>query len=268
LALDLGQAMAVAVQAQVLDSKQRLRSLELVDQAARMAPGDAGLQMWAGNMRLIAGGYVDETLPLLRRAYSLDPLVGINNGMLGSAYLAAGQRELGYQHIKRAAELGWPHAMGLVIVDQLRLGDVDGATESVREIYPAGDPSTWSEFERNAYSVEDRVVRGVMSADSLAELEKRVEAGGQHLYLPWHYLALGDLDRFFDEAFSLPDRHDLVMRLVFSPGGRAAAEDPRFLKFGMDYGYLPLWQSKGYPMDCARVQDEIGDHLSCPSWPE
>lgn len=268
LALDLGQAMAVAVQAQVLDQDQQLRSLELTDQAARMAPNDAGLQMWAGNLRMIAGGYLDETVPLLQRAYSLDPLVGINNGMLGCAYLAAGQRELGYQHIKRATELGWPHAQAIMIVNQLRLGDRDGAVESVRALFPEGDPESWDWFTRNAFSVEDRVVRGKLTADELAEIEAQVESGGTNLYLAWHYMALGDYDRMFEEAFSTPEYYDLFFRLAFSPAGREIVEDPRFIELGDTHSLLPVWQTKGYPMGCIRVQDEIGDHLSCSTWPE
>jgi len=268
LALDLQQAMAVAVQAQVLDDNQVLRSIELTDQAARMAPNDAGLQMWAGNQRLIAGGYLEETLPLLQRAYTLDPLVGINNGMLGCAYLAAGKRELGYQHIRRATELGWPHAQPLMIVNQLRLGDVDGAAKSVRAMFPEGDPESWDWFTRNSFSVEDRVVRGKLTADGLAEIEASVEAGGTQLFLAWHYMALGDIDRMFGEAFSTPEFYDLFFRLAFSPAGRAVVEDPRFIELGQQHHLLPVWQTKGYPMDCVRIQDEIGDHLSCPSWPE
>jgi len=268
LALDLQQAMAVAVQAQILDDDQKLRTLELTDQAANMARKDAGLQMWAGNLRLIAGGYLEETVPLLQRAYTLDPLVGINNGMLGSAYMAAGQRELAHQHIRRATELGWPHAQSILIVDQLRLGDVEGAAESVRAMYPPSDPNSWDWFLRNALSVEDRVVRGRLTADQLAEIEAEVEAGGTSLYLAWHYMALGDFDRMFDEGFSTPEFHDLFFRLAFSPSGRPVVEDPRFMDLGKQHNLLPVWQTKGYHMGCTRIQDENGDHLSCPGWPE
>ena len=268
LALDLRQALAVAVQAQVIAPDQKIRSLELIDQAARMKPNDAGLQMWAGNYRLATGAYLAETLPLLQRAYSLDPLVGINNGMLGSAYLAAGQRELAYQHIRRATELGWPHAQGIMIVDQLRLGQRDAAIASLRASYPEGDPSTWAEFPRNAFSVENRVIRGKLSADGLAKIESQVEAGGTTLYLVWHYLALGDIDRVIDEAFSTPEFNDVFFRLAWSPSGRAIVEHPRFIELGKKLHLLPLWQTKGYPMDCSRVQDELGDHLSCPNWPQ
>lgn len=267
LALDLRQALAVAVQAQVLAPDQKVRSLELVDQAARMKPSDAGLQMWAGNFRLATGGYLEESLPLLQRAYSLDPLVGINNGMLGSAYLAAGQRELAYQHIRRATELGWPHAQGIMIVDQLRLGQRDDAIAALRAMYPEGEPSSWDEFSRNAYSVENRVISGKLSADGLAEIESRVEAGGTSLYLVWHYLALGDVNRVLDEAFSTPEFNDLFFRLALSPSGRPIVEHPRFLELGGIRHLLPLWQTKGYPMGCSRVQDERGDHLSCANWP-
>ena len=267
LALDMHQALAVAIQGQVLGTDQKLRSLELTDQAARMAPEDSGLQMWAGNQRLISGAYVDETLPLLQRAYSLDPLVGINNGMLGSAYLAAGQRELGYQHIRRAAELGWPHAISLLILDLKWTGQDAAAEAALRLSYPP-DQSEWAEYTRNQFSVESRVVRGILTADELATIEQAVEARGVELYLAWHYKLLGDLERMFDEVQSVPEYEDLFFRVAFSPSGKSIVEHPRFIVTGEQFGLMPIWLVKGYPMGCHRVQDEIGDHLLCPNWPE
>jgi hypothetical protein len=155
-----------------------------------------------------------------------------------------------------------------MIVNQLRLGDVDGAAKSVRAMFPEGDPESWDWFTRNSFSVENRVVRGKLTADGLAEIEASVEAGGTQLFLAWHYMALGDIDRMFDEAFSTPEFYDLFFRLAFSPAGRAVVEDPRFIELGQQHHLLPVWQTKGYPMDCIRIQDEIGDHLTCPSWPE
>ncbi len=58
------------------------------------------------------------------------------------------------------------------------------------------------------------------------------------------------------------------IRLAFTPSGRIVVEDPRFIEIGERYGLLPIWQTKGYPMGRTRIQDEIGDHLSCSSWPE
>lgn len=267
LALDMHQALAVAIQGQVLGADQKLRHLELTDQAARMAPEDAGLQMWAGNLRLISGAYLDETLPLLQRAYSLDPLVGVNNGMLGTAYLAAGQRELGRQHIRRATELGWPHANNLLILDLMWTGQDAAAAEVLRQMYPP-DQSEWEEYTRNQFSVEDRVVRGKMTADELAEIERFVEASGTELYLVWHYNLLRDLERMFNEAQSIPEYEDNFFRIAFAPSGKSIVEHPRFIETGEQFGLMPIWLVKGYPMGCHRVQDEIGDHLLCPSWPE
>ena len=79
-------------------------------------------------------------------------------------------------------------------------------------------------------------------------------------FLAWAYQ--------FDEGFETPEFYDLFFRLAFSPGGKNVVEDPRFLELGIELGFLPVWQTKGYPMHCARIQDDIGDRLSCPSWPE
>ena len=45
-------------------------------------------------------------------------------------------------------------------------------------------------------------------------------------------------------------------------------EHPRMLEVAEKQLLFPLWESKGYPFGCERVQDEIGDHLTCPNWPE
>ena len=267
LALDLGQALAVAAQAQLLPIEQMPRTLELIDQAARMAPQDANLQMWAGNFRLVAGGYPKESVPLLQRAYTLDPLVGINNGMLGSAYLALGQRELGRQHVLRAAELGWPHAMQILYLDLVHTGETDAAVAALRSTFPE-DESTWTEYQRGQFSVERRTLTRAFSADDLAAIEEQVEASGTLLYLPFHYYVLGDLERAFDEAESAPEKYDLFFRLSFSPAGRKLVEHPRFIRMADMVGISNVWPVKGNPMGCVRVQDEIGDHFTCSNWPD
>ena len=102
LALDPNQALAVAVLGMIAGDTDRLEGIMLLDRAVEMAPDHAGIIMWAADARFQAGAYLDEALPLYERAYRLDPLSGINNGLLGNVYLAAGQANLGHQHIRRA----------------------------------------------------------------------------------------------------------------------------------------------------------------------
>jgi len=268
LELDPTQALAVAVHGQNAATTDRVRKLELLDRAIEMAPDDAGLLMWAGNERFTAGAYLDETLPLLERAYRLDPLSGINNGVLGIAYLAAGQRELGYRHIRRASELGWPHGTTSMALDLHFRGEVDAAIEADRAFWPA-DEASWTDDLRSAWDIENRVLRGEITSDEMAELAASV--GTDDDTIGWgvfYYHVLGDYDRMFDAWLAIESDYEFLFREIYIPGGRAAMEHPRMIDVAEKQLLFPVWESKGYPFGCERVQDEIGDHLSCPTWPE
>ena len=70
-------------------------------------------------------------------------------------------------------------------------------------------------------------MRGRLTADQLAEIEAEVESGGTPLFLAWHYMALGDFDRMFDEGFSTPEFHGT---------GKAAQSLAGVANEGLPYG--------------------------------
>ena len=82
------------------------------------------------------------------------------------------------------------------------------------------------------------------------------------------YLILGDYERMFDAWLAIESDYEYLFRYIYIPGGRAAMEHPRMIDVAEKQLLFPLWESKGYPFGCERVQDEIGDHLSCPNWPD
>ncbi len=268
LALDPKQALAVAVQGQNAQRVDRILGTELQDRAVEMAPDNAGILMWAGNERFWSGAYLDEALPLLERAYRLDPLSGINNGVLGITYLAAGQRELAYQHIRRANELGWPYAMDSMMLDMDWRGETDAAIGSLRANLWA-DESTWTDEDRAKHALALRVMRHEITSDELAEVITDTGLFSEELVRQVHfYLVLGDYERLFDAWLAIESDYEYLFRYIYRPGGRAAMEHPRMIEVAEKQLLFPLWESKGYPFGCERVQDEIGDHLSCPNWPE
>jgi hypothetical protein len=59
-----------------------------------------------------------------------------------------------------------------------------------------------------------------------------------------------------------------LFRQVFNPGGRAVMEHRRMHEVAEKLLLIPVWESKGYPFGCERVQDASGDHMSCPDWPQ
>ena len=268
LALDPNQALAVATRGQIASSVDRGKAIDLLDRAVEMAPNDAGLLMWAGDERFTAGGYLDETLPLLERAYRLDPLSGINNGVLGMAYLAAGQRELAYQHIRRGSELGWPHGTTSMVLDLLWRGNVEAAVDAQRA-YWSNEESARTDEARKIAELSERVIRGQITSDELHEISRGPM--GVDGTVEWEfefYRILGDHERMFDAWLAVQSDYDYMFRSIFVPGGRKAMEHPRMIEIVNRSKLFPLWESKGYPFGCERVQDEIGDHLICSSWPE
>ena len=259
LELDPTQALAVATKAQNAIEVSRFEALELLNRAVEMAPDDAGILMWAGDELYTSGAYLDEALPLLERSYRLDPLSGINNGVLGIAYLAAGQRELGYQHIRRASELGWPHGIDSMVLDLHWHGQTEAAIEVWRTTLPANE-SEWTDGNKAFWEFAKRVLRREITSDELVE-----GLDGLNFLA---YRSSGDYDRMFDAWLAIESDYEYLFRTIYIPGGRAAMEHPRMIEVAEKQLLFPLWESKGYPFGCERVQDDIGDHLSCPNWPE
>jgi len=268
LALDPKQALAVSVQGQNAVDTDRIKAIELHDRAVEMAPDHAGILMWAGNDLFVAGAYLDEALPLLERAYRIDPLSGINNGILGIAYISAGRRELGYQHVRRANELGWTHASEIAVLDLLWAGEIDAAIEISQAYRPEGE-SEWTDEDKAFWEIHNRVLRQEITSDELAEhLDKRYVTSDQYGWKMYYYLVLGDYDRMFDAWLAMDHDYEFLFRDVYIPSGRAVMEHPRMIEVAGQQLLIPLWESKGYPFGCQRVQDDIGDHLSCPDWPK
>jgi len=268
LALDPKQALAVAVLGQIAGNTDRIKELELLDRAAEMAPDNAGIVMWAGNARFQAGVDLAGTLALFERAYRLDPLSGINNGVLGIAYLAARQRDLGQHHIRRAKELGWPYAFEILALDIYSTGDVDAAIAVGRESFDE-NPFFESMDLGLITEIDQKAWRREITSDELAELLASTDPFNGDLAMEiYYYTILGDYERMFDAWLAMEYDYDFVFRYVFIPGGRPVMEHPRMLDVAEKHSLIPLWESKGYPFGCERVQDDIGDHLSCPIWPE
>jgi hypothetical protein len=69
------------------------------------------------------------------------------------------------------------------------------------------------------------------------------------------------LDWFTPERVQDPQRW--MLRNFWLPSTRALREDPRFIPIAQGYGLIDLWEKRGYPPGCRRVEDTRGDHLDC-----
>ena len=155
--------------------------------------------------------------------------------------------------------------MALDLFDQ---GEVDAAIAILRAFWPA-DESLWTDSARLAWEFLQRVMRGeATSADVAAFTTSEVlderEMGWHRVY----YQVLGDYERMFDSWLAFELDYVYLFRQVFYPGGRAVMEHPRMLELAEKHLVIPVWEAKGYPFGCERVQDERGDHFNCPDWPK
>ena len=271
LELDPNQALAVAIQGQVLAFSDYLAGIEKLRQAVAMAPNDAGLHMWLADKLFRIAGNLKESLPLYERAVELDPLSGINQGLLGIAYLMAGEREKGRAYIRRANAAGWGAASGMLVIDLLHTGEGEQAVELIEsQLLGIDNESFAPDNKEQLLSIWRRIATNQITGDEIEEFETKIITEDPDFGLRMEYLAVGDLPRYFDRWLSKGKigQQYFELRFSFTPAGRVLVEHPRFLDTVEYFNILPVWEALGYPMGCERVQDDIGDHLSCPGWPE
>lgn len=268
LELDPGSGLAVATLANL--EQDPLKGLELYDRAVELAPNDAGLLMWAASRRLHAGVYRQEGLAMMERAYRLDPLVGINNGMLGLAYLMTGQFELGQRHIERAQELGWGYTGPSLLIARLARGEAKAVLDELDQFIES-QGTDLSESARMRIKVIGKAIAGTMNTEEVYKLEQARGPEESRMSFRTAYLVLGDFDRYFDGWEAAIDRGFIELypnRYIYIPGGQAIVEHPRFLQVSERLGLIPFWQKHGYPMGCERVTDDSVDRLRCDNWPK
>ena len=238
-------------------------------QASEMAPDNAGLTMWFGSDYFKAG-HLAKALPLFERAVELDPLSGINNGTLGLGLLMAGQRDKAREHLLRAFNLGWYGSTEMLYIDYMHTGEFDKAYQfRIRDIDRRKDSLRPDEYE--AYKmVARRMSESSITVEELRDLETELSTKFEYqVGFFSECLLLGDIDRVIEMSLEIPSMFPhYPMRTAFGPAGRAMVEHPRFLDVGEHFGYLPIWEAEGYPLDCELVEDDLGKHLNCPIWPE
>lgn len=128
---------------------------------------------------------------------------------------------------------------------------------------PDVDPLPW------IYELEDAgrsYIEDPESADTLISVVERVP--DRVAFAKIYLTLLFNLEDQFFEHFSLSVREShvwptFVMPILWLPEYRAYVEDPRFLEIMSRDGALALWEQRGFPDDCMRVNDPDGDRLDC-----
>jgi tetratricopeptide (TPR) repeat protein len=101
-------------------------SIEYARKALAMDPGNADILDTLG-WALQRAGRTDEALPLLTRAYEMNPSMFCIHYHLGQAYLALGRTELAGEHLRKQLALGGTREAGLAAAALERANLVSGS---------------------------------------------------------------------------------------------------------------------------------------------
>ena len=265
LAPGMGPAMAVQAMLAYGYEGDVKKGFLLIDFAADEYPHDTTIRLWAG-MYNHHWGYLEEALHHFQYACRHNPRAGITNGMLGQVYLEKGREEFAAPRLAKATELGWPLHVFTQASRHMMRGDFDAAFAYLKVVF--ADPGTDSDPLPWIHELEEAgrsYIENPASTDALItvlEREPREGVWGK-LYL---FLIFNLRDQFF-EHFSLAVRENhlwtMITMIIWLPEYRAYVEDPRFFEIMRGDGALELWEHRGFPDGCIRVNDPTGDRLDC-----
>lgn len=231
--------------------------------------------LWYG-MDLLLAGYSEEAVSVLEEAVRRDPFVMPNQGWLGYAYLALGRYGEGEERIRRAAELApegeggavavvwWQISLNALAIELANQGESARAIALFRESDPLleGPPSDGSAALTAFYSA----LANSGSADgSRSSVPGIAPPRGQ---VKWDLLALGDADQFFRDVETLVEEGGMrralsFLRIGWQPAMVWLREDPRFYRALEEAGMVPIWEAKGYPLECAPTEADGERRLAC-----
>ena len=263
LELDPNQGLVIAVRAElaIYVYRELNKGFDLYHRSVNADPDNSTIRLWLGQQGFNFG-YLSEALVHLKRAHELDPLVGINNGMLGIAYMASGQQALAQPRLAKAEELGW--AIWDVNFHHLILS---GAYESaIASLGPYSPDTNDSDVLRTSHLLAEAVRnRDPASVDALVAHMDANPLQGSYFGLSL-FLVFDDRGRFFEDFSRLvveSAQWQYVMNIVWLPGYRTYVEDPRFFAIMSEADTVALWEQRGYPDGCVRISDPAGDRLDC-----
>jgi len=178
----------------------------------------------------IAGirGDLGSYVRLIEEAYQLDPLSPPTIRYLGRAYFMAGRYQDALEHWNRTLHLD-PitsyHGMADYYIAQ---GDLEKAAQMVKEMERIAPTNRATYLKRGHLAALKGDTATAM--EMIAKLDATRDRGWvTSPYSGYIYLALGDVDKFFEYMFAAVKTHTLpVTNLLFSPHFAEVRRDPRF----------------------------------------
>ena len=211
-------------------------------------------------------GYFREMLTCSDHLISLEPLAGIGYERKGAALLALGMRDEAHDVWQKSANLGFSAALVSVVLDHLVRAEDEQAIELMEKMsrdyawrphgLDTGDFRSFVEEARNPETgrkyLHDVVASMVDTAPSYWEAT---------FAYAW-YLAFGYVDDHYDVIYAMNDIDtswsnsdflEFTGRISKASGYTA---HPRFTPLRNKWGMLDLWDERGPPDDCSKVDDQ------------
>jgi len=213
--------------ADILDREVRLA----LDLNPNLAEAHNILGQLAGSL-----GNIELYVAQAEAAYQLDPLSPPTIGYLGRAYYFSGREDEAMAHWKKTLHLDPINSYRGLAECYMLKGDLERAESMVQELERIAPTNGLTYLTRGFLAAlkGDKEIAMRM----IATLDSTFQKGYSQLSSSgFIYLALGEVDKFFDYMFEAAKNHTLQMsRLRFSPLLAGARRDPRFVQLLSLYG--------------------------------
>jgi TolB-like protein len=238
--------------------------LDAIERALREMPENFSLlHSYCWDLGMV--GYFREALQCSDRMIGLEPLAALGYERKAVALIAMGRRAEAQEAWRKSADFGFEIDLINHVFDYLLHGQDEEAMELVENL-PAG---------------QDREIVGMDAGDfrSFVESARNPDSGRQYLRdtVPalaasasnhydainaniW-YLAFDALDDYYDVIYKMNEvdtswtNSDMLAYVGRAFKSSGYTEDPRFTPLRNRWGMLDLWDERGPPDDCEKVDD-------------
>lgn len=196
------------------------RALELNPNLAEAASAEAQEAGVAGDIK----GMVEAT----ERAYQLDPLSPATVRLLGISYLYAGRYEDALNHWKRTMHLNRYGTYRVMFDYYASRREYEEAEKALKELERIGPTLEFTYLNRGLFAALTGDTR--TAYEMIGRLDSTHSPGwARSSSAGYIYLALGNMDKFFEYMFRAADDHTLaVSALRYNPMLEKARSDSRF----------------------------------------